>query len=290
MRDPRAAALRSLEGLALGDAFGQLFFGSTARSFEELEPGPWRWTDDTHMALSIVEVLERFGAIDQDALADAFARRYAADPFRGYAGGAARLLRELGRGGDWRELAPALFGTGSYGNGGAMRVAPLGAWFEGDPARAAQDAARSAQVTHAHPEGEAGAIAVAVAAAMLPAMELVSGPDALEAWAVHVPPSLVRDRILEGRAYPADDPKRAAAAIGSGFEISAQDTAPYCLWMAANCRDFETALWCTAWTSGDIDTTCAIVGGILANSVDALPAHWLARREALPATRSGTSS
>jgi ADP-ribosylglycohydrolase len=143
----REAALNSLEGLALGDAFGELFFGSTARTFEELEPGPWRWTDDTHMALSIVEVLERFGAIDQDALAQAFARRYAEEPFRGYAGGAARLLRQLGSGGDWRELAPALFGTGSYGNGSAMRAAPIGAWFEGDAARAAHESALSAQVT-----------------------------------------------------------------------------------------------------------------------------------------------
>jgi len=279
----REAALRSLEGLALGDAFGELFFGSTARTFEDLEPGPWRWTDDTHMALSIVEVLERYGAIDQDALAQAFARRFAAEPYRGYAGGAARLLRDIGGGGDWRTLAPALFGSGSYGNGGAMRAAPIGAWFEGDAARAAQEGALSAQVTHAHREGEAGAIAVAVAAATLPSMELVSAPDALEAWAAHVPPTLVRERILEARAYPAHDPKRAAQAIGSGFEISAQDTVPYCLWMAANCRDYETALWCTAWTSGDIDTTCAIVGGILANAVDSLPAHWLARREPLPA-------
>ena len=132
-------------------------------------------------------------------------------------------------------------------------------------------------------EGQAGAIAVAVAAATLPSMELVSAPETLEAWAAHVPATLVRERILEARAFPADDPKRVAQAVGSGLEMLAQDTVPFCLWMAANCRDYETALWRTAWTSGDVDTTCAIVGGILANAVEALPAHWLARREPLPA-------
>ena len=38
------------------------------------------------MALSIVEVLDAHGGIDRDALALAFARRYAAEPHRGFDG------------------------------------------------------------------------------------------------------------------------------------------------------------------------------------------------------------
>jgi ADP-ribosylglycohydrolase len=285
----RESARHSLEGLALGDAFGELFFVRRALSFDELFAGPWSWTDDTHMALSIVEVLEHHGAIDQDALAQAFARRFAHEPFRGYGGGAYRLLRELARGGDWRIEAPALFGGGSYGNGSAMRVAPLGAWFDGDPARAAAEAARSAVVTHAHAEGIAGAIAVAVAAATLPGMELVPAADALEAWAAHVPASAVRDGLLAARAFAKDDPIAAAKALGCGHQISAQDTVPFCLWMAANCRDYEAALWATAWIPGDHDTNCAIVGGVLATVTDTLPPHLLARREPVPADLGGTS-
>jgi hypothetical protein len=46
-----------------------------------------------------------------------------------------------------------------------MRVAPVGAYFADDLAQAAEQAHRSARVTHAHPEASAGAIAVAIAAA-----------------------------------------------------------------------------------------------------------------------------
>src|SRR5262245_24425657 len=52
-------------------------------------------------------------------------------------------------------------GPGSWGNGAAMRVAPPGAFFAGDPAEAAWQAALSATVTHTHPEAVAGAIAAA---------------------------------------------------------------------------------------------------------------------------------
>jgi hypothetical protein len=42
--------------------------------------GPWPYTDDTTMALAILEVLGEFGRIDQDALAQRFAARYRAAP------------------------------------------------------------------------------------------------------------------------------------------------------------------------------------------------------------------
>ena len=113
-------ALLSLEGLSTGDAFGEMFFSIPLPppGTRSLPPGPWRWTDDTHMALSIVDVLTRFGQIDTEALAAAFAERFIQEPWRGYGGGARSLLREIARGGDWKSLAPALFGAGSYGNGG----------------------------------------------------------------------------------------------------------------------------------------------------------------------------
>lgn len=48
--------------------------------------------------------------------------------------------------------------------------------------------------------------------------------------------------------------------------------------------DLVPALWTTAEGFGDVDTTCAVVGGIVAarTGVDAVPEEWLSRREALP--------
>lgn len=48
--------------------------------------------------------------------------------------------------------------------------------------------------------------------------------------------------------------------------------------------DYETALWVTAGGMGDVDTTCAIVGGVVAARVGraGVPADWIATREPLP--------
>ena len=71
--------------------------------------------------------------------------------------------------------------------------------------------------------------------------------------------------------------------VGNGSQVSAPDTAPFCVWAAARfARSFEEALWETVSALGDRDTTCAIVGGIVALAVGRVPQEWLARREPLP--------
>ncbi|MGV9103888.1 MAG: ADP-ribosylglycohydrolase family protein, partial [Candidatus Thorarchaeota archaeon] len=67
----------SLEGLSLGDAFGEMFFDRRRISenwIEEkkLPPAPWQYTDDSMMAMSVVSILEEHGEIDQDALIQSF--------------------------------------------------------------------------------------------------------------------------------------------------------------------------------------------------------------------------
>ena len=138
----RIARMRmSLEGLSVGDAFGERFFlhPNVVESLIEdraMPHSPWPCTDDTVMALSIVDVLEEHGEIHQDQLATYFASRYSADPARGYGRTAHHILRNIAAGEDWRDVAPAAFsdGMGSKGNGSAMRSAPLCAYFENDAA------------------------------------------------------------------------------------------------------------------------------------------------------------
>ena len=275
-------ALRSLEGLSVGDAFGNRVGAWAGHTPRGLPPGPWSWTDDTHMALSIVEVLDAHGHIAQDALAAAFARRFKEQPWRGYAGGATRLLVQLGEGVPWKHAAAMLFDGGSYGNGGAMRAAPIGGSFWRDPHRAAEQAARAAEVTHAHPEGKAGAMAVAAAAAIAAAAAPPEGTDFLEAVLAFVPESLTSQRIVESLMVPADHLQDAVAQLGNGQQVTAQDTVPFCLWSAAHhLRDFADAMWWTVRAGGDSDTHCAIVGGIVALSSGGAPAEWINSREPL---------
>src|SRR5262245_3232243 len=126
----RRRARQSLQCLALGDAFGGWFFGSHAERMivgRQTPPGPWHYSDDTMMAISIVDVLSDYERIVQDELAARFARRFMQQPNRGYGGGATRLLRHIAAGGSWREAAAEMFnGQGSMGNGAAMRSAPIG--------------------------------------------------------------------------------------------------------------------------------------------------------------------
>lgn len=283
MNDNLSLAKQSLDGLSVGDAFGELFFRISPFQTVSLPSGIWRWTDDTHMALSIVDTLEKHGSIDQDFLAQAFARRFTQEPHRGYAGGAIRLLGQIAAGGDWRDLSPQLFGTGSFGNGSAMRVAPVGGYFFYDLKQAAEQARLSAMVTHVHPEGQAGAMAVAVAAAIAANTSPPHGSDFLKEILPFVPDSETEMRIELAMQIPPDDLKTAIQKLGTGNQVSCQDTVPFCLWVAAhNLNDFEQALWLTAKGLGDVDTTCAIVGGIVALSAKEIPAIWLQRREPLP--------
>jgi ADP-ribosylglycohydrolase len=278
-------ALLSLAGLSVGDAFGEQFFRLPWEAIgrRELPPTPWKWTDDTAMALSIVEVLRDHRAIEQDVLAGRFAARFRQDPRRGYGGGAVQLLSRVAEGANWEAEAPRLFNGGSYGNGAAMRAGPIGGYFWGDPERAALEAQRSAVVTHSHLEGQAGAIAVAAAAALAPFKLAISSIDFLSQVIARLPQTRTREKLEEARKIGPDEHGRAVSTLGTGNEIAAFDTVPFCLWVAAyHGFDFETALWTTVAGGGDRDTTCAIVGSIVGLSAD-IPETWLRAREPLPA-------
>ncbi|MFF6905691.1 ADP-ribosylglycohydrolase family protein [Streptomyces sp. NPDC012389] len=211
------AARRGLEALALGDAFGERWFPlfrerrqavNEIRARRTPQEPLWHWTDDTALELALQRSLDERGLVDQDHLALCYALAFDADQARGYGHGMHLLLPQLlAAPADWRALAPGLLDGGSLGNGAAMRVAPLGARFHEDLDRVAEQAVLSAAVTHAHPDGIAGAVAVAVAA----------------------------------------------------------------------------ALWATAEGFGDVDTTCAITGGVVgaATGTAGAPEEWLRRREPL---------
>lgn len=289
----QARALESLEGLSMGDAFGERFFGKVEAVLpriarREVPQCEWPYTDDTEMALSIVRVLFDHQEVEQDALARLFAARMG--PGRGYGAGAYQILVAIQRGGDWRALSRAGFGgVGSFGNGAAMRVAPLGAFFADRALDViSAQAVKSAEVTHAHPEGIAGAIAVAVAAALASRARGSSAPlgsGFVEAVRDATPPGYTQDGITECLSLGADvTPVEAARALGNGAGVTAPDTVPFCLWVCSRfSHDFVESMWSTVTALGDRDTTCAIVGGIVACQTgrQAIPEEWFDLREAI---------
>ena len=292
-RQALSLALECLEGLSVGDALGERFFGmpdavTPLIAKRETPPGRWRWTDDTLMAASVVEVLARSGTLHPDRLAASFAERF--DSRRGYGPQTSWLLMAIRHGMDRHEIvAEAFDGAGSFGNGAAMRAGPIGAYFSTDLDRAASEAARQSGVTHGNPEASEGAIAVACAAAVMAASRGGPAPgfdDLLTAALSRLSPSRTAMEIRAAiRLGPDSSPEEAAATLGSGQACAAFDTVPFALWAAASRPDdFVETFWRTVAGLGDRDTTCAISCSVTAARVgpEGIPLQWLAAREPLP--------
>ncbi|MDB6077878.1 MAG: ADP-ribosylglycohydrolase family protein [Akkermansiaceae bacterium] len=283
-----------LEGLSVGDAFGEAFAYGCANVRQRIQAGiaagPYWWTDDTAMAIGIVECLHRSGGIAEDMLAWIFSRNLKKDPDRGYGKMARRILDRIGQGENWMEVSSTAFDGGSMGNGAAMRVGPLAGWFADDLDRLVTETWKSARVTHWHPEGIAGAISVAVAVACawqtrgLPASE--AGTQILTEILKRTPESGTRDGILTAsRLDPMISSAAAARILGNGSQVTAPDTVPFVIWSALrSLDDYQEAFISTVEADGDCDTNAAMVGSILAArlGIPGIPVEWRESREALP--------
>ena len=171
-----------------------------------------------------------------------------------------------------------------------MRVGPVGAYFADDLDAAVDQARASAQVTHMHPDGQAGAIATAVAAACvwtwrnsdLPPHRQQLIPVVME----RTPAGPTRAGLEKAARLPLTaSVDEAVRLLGNGDHVTCRDTVPFCLWCAARHLDsYEEALWTAASAFGDMDTNCAIVGSIVSLAVgpEGIPRDWLVAREPLP--------
>jgi len=278
----------SLQGLVLGDGYGQSVIWDRGALSTGDPRGPWSWTDDSEMAFSIARVLLEEGRVDQDALAASFAEHFHEGRMYG-PGMLFNYFPSVLSGEPWSSVAGSLFGgSGSFGNGSAMRVAPLGAFFADDLDVVAREARASAEVTHTNPEAAAGAIAVALAAAWAArgAEEELSGQDLLARVFAALPASEVQAGLeLVYEHGPEADPLEVAREVGNGSRVSCMDTVPFALWVAArHLGEFRAGVRTAVSVGGDIDTLGAIVGGVLAagTGLEGIPSEWLAQTETYP--------
>jgi ADP-ribosylglycohydrolase len=287
-------AKKSLLGLSIGDAFGDSFFGESefiAEQIHKREIPPatkWEFTDDTVMAIAVVNNLEKFGEINQEELAKQFAANYQRDINRGYGGTAHKVLREIGEGGNWKEISANVFdGQGSMGNGGAMRVGPLGAFFYDDEKKLIEQAEKSAEVTHFNHEAKVGAVAIALAANLALNLklknEIISAEEFIQKIYSALSDSDTKSKIGKSLHVSLSSRMETVTTIlGNGTKLLAQDTVPFAIWCAAHhLYDFEKALWKAVAALGDKDTICAMVGSIVILSADekTIPEEWVSSVE-----------
>lgn len=286
-------AKTSLFGLSIGDAFGETFFGPIDEISERvhhrlLKEGTWYFTDDTIMAIGVYNTLSRMGTIDQDALAKEFADNYQVDNHRGYGATAQRILRNIAEGMHWMEASSEVFdGMGSAGNGAAMRSGPIGAYFYENTTDVIEQSRLAAVVTHAHAEGIAGGIAVALAACICTRYrlngELLPSDSFYDFIIENMPESDVKSKIKKAKTLPANyDIRTIVSVLGNGTNLSAQDTVPFALWCAAHhTHSYSEAIWTAIQALGDRDTIAAIIGSIVVMSAgpESIPQPWIEHAE-----------
>lgn len=217
-------------GVIAGDIIGSWyeFHATKEKEFELFHPKS-KFTDDTTLSMAIAKSI-----LDDESYLDNvvdFGLRYFDV---GYGGSFKKWLK-----GD--EHLP----YNSWGNGSAMRVSPIAFAFDTEE-KVLEEARKSAEITHNHPEGIKGAEATALAIFMAR-----KGKSKEQ----------IRERITTEFEY---DLSRTVDEIRPTykFEVSCQKSVPESIICFLDSNSFEDCIRNCVSLGGDADTMAAIAGGI----------------------------
>jgi ADP-ribosylglycohydrolase len=229
-------------GAIAGDMIGSIYEHRPLKEMDFLLfRSASRFTDDTVMSLAVARAL--MAETEYGREMKVLGRKY---PHAGYGGNFSRWLFE-------DEVKPYQ----SWGNGSAMRVSPVGFFFntEAETLQAAKD---TAAVSHDHPEGIKGARSVALA------IFLARQGNSKE---------VIRDRIQADFGY---DLERTVEEIRPGyrFDVSCQGSVPEAIIAFLDSSDFESAVRLAVSLGGDADTQACISGAIAEAFYGGVP-EWI---------------
>jgi ADP-ribosylglycohydrolase len=188
-----------------------------------------RFTDDTVLTIAIAKAI--LGDRNYLKTVRELGRRY---PNAGYGGAFIRWLHSN----DSRPYH-------SWGNGSAMRVSPVGFAFDTVDA-VLQEAARSAEISHNHPEGVKGAQATALAVFLARTTR---------------DKSLIRSEVVSRFGYDLDGTVEDIRPTYE-FDVSCQGTVPQAIIAFLEANSYEDAVRNAISLGGDSDTLACITGGI----------------------------
>ncbi len=217
-------------GAIIGDIAGSRFeFNPMNRYHFELFTEECDFTDDTICTVAVADAI--MNEKDFSECVHEWCRRYPY-PMGGYGGSFARWVHS-------DEPAPYK----SYGNGAAMRVSPA-AWLADSREMALELAAKTAAITHNHPEGIKGAQTVALA--------IYNARQGMDVKAV-------LGNCVKFSGYNID---LELDDVQNKFDETCQGTVPVALWIVGQSTDFEDAIRRAVSLGADADTLGAIVGSI----------------------------
>lgn len=214
-----------------GDLIGSYYErrGTKDKDFTPLVRDESRFTDDSVMTIAIARAIVGDESYEQAMVS--LGRRY---PYAGYGGSFSLWLQDDAR-------RP----YGSWGNGAAMRVSPVGFAFD-RVEEVLAEAERSAAVSHDHPEGIKGAQAVALGVFLAR-----NGADKEE----------IRSELSGRFGY---DLQRAADVIRPhySFDVSSQGSVPEAIIAFLDANSYEDAVRIAVSLGGDADTQACIAGAL----------------------------
>jgi ADP-ribosyl-[dinitrogen reductase] hydrolase len=270
-------ALGAMLGLAVGDALGtSLEFAardSRPRLTDMRGGGPFRlkpgeWTDDTAMALALMDSLVAHPELDEADLMDRFALWHEQGTYSctgtcfdiGITTRAA--LTRYRRTGDPVAGSPDPM---SAGNGSLMRLAPVAIRHWNNPPTVRDVAARQSRTTHAAPE----AVDACVIFAQILAEAITGTPrsEVMRPRAENLAGGI--PRIVAGSWRG----KHRDAISSSGYVAHSLEAAMWCVGRTGNFRD---AVLMAANLGEDADTTAAVTGQLAGAlyGASAIPASW----------------
>jgi len=217
-------------GAIAGDIIGSAYEWNNVKTVDfELFCETSTYTDDSVLTLAtMIALLKGISYVDCYQL---FGKN---NPGRGYGGHFRAWIRS-------KNPEP----YNSYGNGSAMRVSPVG-WYGNSIEEVMDEAKKSAEVTHNHPEGIKGAQSTAVAIYMAR-----TGKSKEE----------IKQFIMNTFQY---DLERKIDDIRPAYEfdVTCQGSVPEAIIAFLESTDFENAIRLAISIGGDSDTIACITGGI----------------------------
>ena len=281
--------LGSTLGTFVGDAMGEPVEGWPHRAIysrfgllDTIIRGKGRYTDDTQMMIGILETLAEKGGFDPAVCARRFEHNF--DPARGYGRRIFGVMERIGQGVPWDQV-----GTDSFGNGGAMRIAPIGCFYYADLEAIKANAILSARITHSHPEGLAGAVAQATAVGLAFQYSLSGEPvkpekflDSITAHTTAIDKrfSQALDRI---KSIPRGSMLEVIEAVAGRYSLNlrAIESVPAAIGAFVLTDSFQEAVVLAVNLGGDTDTIGAMAGAIAGAyyGYSQIPEEWLSSLE-----------
>jgi poly(ADP-ribose) glycohydrolase ARH3 len=299
--DLRGKFSGALLGTCVGDALGMPVEGCSpttiaqdfgpVREMLDVRLGLGTYTDDTEMTIAVAESLVRCRGFDGADLAWTFLENY--DPRRGYGPGTTQILQLLDQGADWTKVGQQVFDGGSYGNGAAMRIAPVGLLYSDDAAVLKDAAYGCSEITHAHLLGKESAALQAFAVSLALNTQPVTA-FAAEAF-LHELKSFVSAEASElvinlekVQTFLQAKPSIHSVVKFLGNDVRAYVSVPAAIYaFLANPNSFEEAVVFAISLGGDTDTIGAMTGAIAGtfHGLESIPERWTVNLENGPKGR-----